>query len=151
MCFGLLNISKKRMKSVKGCLVLSFMIACMIGLQVKAEFVSFSSVSFSSLNANIFKPTQVKNYVFIPPFDAPMVDFCGDFSSDPKQNTTSKYLVSKSSRSSFPTANILQINCMKYFCTNSNETDYLHYNSTARFVKDDKYRAEVSLASNNLL
>src|SRR3989338_7084598 len=107
------------------------------------EIASFDSVSFPALNANFFKPVQVKNYVFVAPLDSPMMDFCAipsNFTSL-EQNSTLKLWVSKGTRNKFPTVNMMELDCMKYFCTLSNETTvYQHYNMTQRLVKDESYR-----------
>lgn len=131
------------------CSLTLFLILLSHSFVLSSEIASFQSVSFPVLNANIFKPVQVKNFVFIPPYDSPSLDFCAPF--DEKQNSSVKLLVSKVSRSKFPTQNMIERNCFRYFCTLSNETSYEHYNATQRMSKNELYRSEVCFLRNSLI
>lgn len=101
-------------------------------------YASFQSVQFPILNTNMFKPLQVKNYIYLPPVDSPVIDFCQTVE---QQNSTLKLMVSTKSQFLFPTWNMRMLDCMDYFCLNPLNTA----NMTARLYSSEIFRTEVSV------
>ncbi|KAF0981444.1 hypothetical protein FDP41_012101 [Naegleria fowleri] len=105
-------------------------------------YASFQSVQFPILNTNMFKPLQVKNYIYLPPVDSPVIDFCQTVE---QQNSTLKLMVSTKSQFLFPTWNMRMLDCMDYFCLNPLNTA----NMTARLYSSEIFRTEFAFIFNH--